>query len=130
MKVVEIIRAALTRLGVYATGEEVPADDAIGALAVLNGLLYEYKLQPLIQLPDALFLPLDINDDLMVIEELTRVIILSLATDIAPDYGIEPSPSLLRQQSRAMAVVKRANAKPIYTQSDWCRKSCQKSTYP
>lgn len=119
MKVVEIVRAALTRLGIYATGEEVPADDALGALEVLNGLLYEYKRQPLIALPESLFLPLDIHDDLLVIEELTRLMTLSLAIDLAPDYGVEPSPSLLRQQARAMVVVKRSNAKPLYTKSDW-----------
>lgn len=128
MKVVEIIRAALTRLGIYATGEEVPADDAITALNTLNGLLSEYELQPLLNLPVELYLPLSINDDLVMTDSLLRVIILGLAIDLAPDYGVEPSQSLLRQQSRAMVVAKRANAKPIYTKSDWCNRSCLKLT--
>lgn len=128
MKVVEIIRAALTRLGIYATGEEVPADDAITALATLNGLLSEYELQSLLCLPVDLYLPLSINDDIPMADSLQRVIILGLAVDLAPDYGVEPSRSLLAQQSRAMIVAKRANAKPIYTQSDWCNHSCHKLT--
>lgn len=115
MKATEIIRAALTRLGIYATGEEVPADDAITALNTLNGLLSEYELQPLLDLPVDLYLPIDIDTDIAMDKSLQRVIILGLAVDLAPDYGVEPSPSLLRQQSRAMVVAKRYNAKPIYT---------------
>lgn len=115
MKATEIIRAALTRLGIYATGEEVPADDAITALNTLNGLLSEYELQPLLDLPVNLYLPIELDTDIAMDKSLQRVIILGLAVDLAPDYGVEPSPSLLRQQSRAMTVAKRYNAKPIYT---------------
>ena len=115
MKATEIIRAALTRLGVYATGDEVSADDTATALDTLNGLLSEYELQPLLKLPVDLYLPIDAETDLPMADSLQRVIILGLAVDLAPDYGVEPSPSLLRQQSRAMIVAKRANACPIYT---------------
>lgn len=115
MKVVEIIRAALTRLGIYATGEEVPADDAITALGTLNSLLSEYELQSLINMPVDLYLPITINDDIPMIDSLLRVIILGLAVDLAPDYGVEPSSSLIRQQARAMVVAKRANVQPIYS---------------
>lgn len=115
MKATEIIRAALTRLGVYATGDEVSADDTVTALETLNGLLSEYELQPLLKLPADLYLPIDVDTDIEMTNSLQRVIVLGLAVDLAPDYGVEPSPSLLRQQSRAMVVAKRANVCPIYT---------------
>ena len=115
MKATEIIRAALTRLGVYATGEEVPYDDAATALDTLNGLLSEYELQSLIDMPVDLYLPIEIDTDIPMIDSLQRLIILGLAVDLAPDYGIEPSASLLRQQARAMTVVKHSNTKPIYS---------------
>lgn len=124
MKVVEIIRAALTRLGIYATSDEVSAEDTLTALATLNGLLSEYELQPLLRLPVDLYLPLTVHDDIPMADSLQRVIILGLAVDLAPDYGIEPSPSLLRQHSRAMTVAKRANVCPIYTKSDWVKRGC------
>lgn len=120
MKTTEIIRAALTRLGIYATGEEVPYDDVVTALETLNGLLSEYELQPLLKLPVDLYLPVTVDTDIPMADSLLRVIILGLAVDLAPDYGVEPSPSLVRQQTRAMVVAKRANACPIYTRSDWC----------
>lgn len=124
MKATEIIRAALTRLGIYATSDEVSAEDALTALATLNGLLSEYELQPLLKLPVDLYLPLTIHDDMPMADSLQRVIILGLAIDLAPDYGVEPSPSLLRQQARAMIVAKRANVCPIYTKSDWVKRGC------
>lgn len=115
MKATEIIRAALTRLGIYATGDEVSADDTVTALDTLNGLLSEYELQSLLRMPVDLYLPIDIETDIPMADNLLRVIILGLAVDLAPDYGVEPSPSLVRQQTRAMVVAKRHNAKPIYT---------------
>lgn len=115
MKTTEIIRKALTRLGIYATGDEVSADDTITALETLNGLLSEYELQSLLRMPVDLYLPVDEETDIPMTDSLLRVIILGLAVDLAPDYGVEPSPSLLRQQTRAMVVAKRYNAKPIYT---------------
>lgn len=115
MKATEIIRAALTRLGVYATGDEVSAEDTVTALDTLNGLLSEYELQSLIDMPVDLYLPIEIDTDIPMIDSLQRLIILGLAVDLAPDYGIEPSASLLRQQARAMTVVKHSNTKPIYS---------------
>lgn len=115
MKTTEIIRKALTRLGIYATGDEVSADDTITALETLNGLLSEYELQSLIDMPVDLYLPIDLDTDIPMIKSLQRLIILGLAVDLAPDYGIEPSSSLLRQQSRAMTVAKHSNVKPIYS---------------
>lgn len=115
MKTIEIIRAALTRLGIYATGDEVSVDDTITALDTLNGLLSEYELQSLLRMPIDLYLPVDETTDIPMADSLLRVIILGLAVDLAPDYGVEPSPSLVRQQTRAMVVAKRYNAKPIYT---------------
>lgn len=115
MKTTEIIRKALTRLGIYATGDEVSADDTITALETLNGLLSEYELQSLLRMPVDLYLPVDEETDIPMADSLLRVIILGLAVDLAPDYGVEPSPSLLRQQSRAMTVAKHSNVKPIYS---------------
>ena len=119
MKVTEIIRAALTRLGIYATGEEVPADDALAALGVLNGILSEFKLQPLIGVPDCLSLPLDIHETIDWPKNLERLVILSLAIDLAPDYGVEPSATLVNRRNGAMTVLKQSNAKPIFTKSAW-----------
>jgi len=119
MKVTEIIRAALTRLGIYATGEEVPADDALAALDVLNGILSEFKLQPLIGVPDCLSLPLDIHETIDWPKNLERLVILSLAIDLAPDYGVEPSATLVNRRNGAMTVLKQSNAKPIFTKSAW-----------
>lgn len=119
MKVTEIIRAALTRLGIYATGEEVPADDALAALDVLNGILSEFKLQPLLGVPDTLVLPLDINDEPVLPDNLERLIVLTLAMDLAPDYGVEPSATLVNRRNGAMTVLKQSNAKPIFTKSAW-----------
>lgn len=119
MKVTEIIRAALTRLGIYATGEEVPADDALAALDVLNGILSEFKLQPLLGVPDCLSLPLDIHETIDWPKNLERLVILSLAIDLAPDYGVEPSAALVNRRNGAMTVLKQSNAKPIFTKSAW-----------
>lgn len=129
MKVTEIIRAALIRLGIYATGDEVSADDTVTALATLNGLLSEYELQALIRMPVNVYLPLDVDSEIEMADSLQRLIILGLAVDLAPDYGVEPSASLLMQQARAMVVAKRYNVKPIYTQTDWRYLSCNGSTY-
>lgn len=119
MKVTEIIRAALTRLGIYATGEEVPADDALAALDVLNGILSEFKLQPLLGVPDCLSLPLDIHETIDWPKNLERLVILSLAIDLAPDYGVEPSATLVNRRNGAITVLKQSNAKPIFTKSAW-----------
>lgn len=119
MKVTEIIRAALTRLGIYATGEEVPADDALAALDVLNDILLEFKLQPLLGVPDCLSLPLDIHETIDWPKNLKRLVILSLAIDLAPDYGVEPSATLVNRRNGAMTVLKQSNAKPIFTKSAW-----------
>lgn len=117
MKATELIRAALTRLGVYATGEEVPADDAIPALRVLNELLGEYQLQPLMCLPK-LYQIVNINDEVELPRNTRRVLILALALDIAPDYGIEPSNTLRQSHRNAMAALKLSNAVMIVKESD------------
>ena len=103
MKATEIIRAALTRLGVYATGEEVPADDAIPALRVLNDLLEQYRLQPLMRLPITLVLPLKPHDEVLLTSNLNRVVITGLAIELGTDYGIEPSGSVMRSHQSALA---------------------------
>lgn len=120
MKIVNVIRAALTRLGVYATGEEVSGDDAIAALAVLNDLLAQYQMQPLMGVPCDIKLPLGINDTLNIEPPnlLGRVVVIGLALDLAPDYGVEPSPALSRAYLGAMATVKHSNGRMLIKTSD------------
>lgn len=117
MKATEVIRAALTRLGVYATGEEVPADDAIPALRVMNELLGEYQLQPLMGLP-LLYPVLNAHDEVNLPKNTRRVLILALAIDLAPDYGVEPSLTLIRAHQNAVAALKLSNAVMIAKESD------------
>lgn len=118
MKATEIIRAALTRLGVYATGEEVPADDAIPALRVLNDLLEQYRLQPLMRLPITLVLPLKPHDEVLLTSNLNRVVITGLAIELGTDYGIEPSSSVMRSHQSALAALKLSNGVMLVKESD------------
>ena len=120
MKIVNVIRAALTRLGVYAVGEEVSAEDSVAALAALNDLLAQYQMQPLMGVPCDLRLPLSMDDELAIEPPnlLGRVIVTGLALDLAPDYGIEPSPSLSRLYLGAVASVKHSNGRMIVKTSD------------
>lgn len=120
MKIVNVIRAALTRLGVYAAGEEVSAEDSIAALAVLNDLLAQYQMQPLMGVPCDLRLPLGLNDSINIEPPnlLGRVITTGLALDLASDYGIEPPPSLSRLYLGAVASVKHSNGRMIVKTSD------------
>lgn len=118
MKATEIIRAALTRLGVYATGEEVPADDAIPALRVLNDLLEQYRLQPLMRLPITLVLPLKPHDEVLLTSNLNRVVITGLAIELGTDYGIEPSGSVMRSHQSALAALKLSNGVMLIKESD------------
>lgn len=118
MKVVEIIRAALTRLGVYATGEEVSADDSLTALRALNDLLEQYRMQPLMGLPIELVLPLGINDAVTLPNNLNRVVITGLAIDIAPDYGIEKISPLINLYMGAITSLKHSNGVMLVKTSD------------
>lgn len=47
-----------------------------------------------------------------------RPLILSLALEIAPMFGTEPSGLLLKNQANAIALLKRSNSTPFYVQND------------
>lgn len=47
-----------------------------------------------------------------------RPLILSLALEIAPMFGAEPSGLLLKNQANAITLLKRSNSTPFYVQND------------
>lgn len=65
-------------------------------------------------------LPTDFNvgDDLAMPDYYERALILSLALDVAPMYGVEPSVSLLKNHAQAMTLLKRANSTPYMVKND------------
>lgn len=60
-------------------------------------------------------LPFDLcdHDELHLPPQYERALILSLALEIAPMFAVEPSNMLLRNQSQAITILKRANVTPI-----------------
>jgi hypothetical protein len=48
----------------------------------------------------------------------SRALRLNLALELAPEYGVEPSPTLLTNAGSAKAELKRVNSKPSYLRSD------------
>lgn len=61
-------------------------------------------------------LPFDLcdHDELHLPPQYERALILTLALEIAPMFGVEPSATLFRNQSQAITILKRANVTPIY----------------
>lgn len=61
-------------------------------------------------------LPYDLcaHDELHLPPQYERALITSLALEIAPMFGVEPSGILLRNQAQAIVMLKRANITPIY----------------
>jgi len=61
-------------------------------------------------------LPYDLcdHDELHLPPQYERALITSLALEIAPMFAVEPSNMLLRNQSQAITILKRANVTPIY----------------
>lgn len=57
------------------------------------------------------------DDVLMVPKHYERALRLSLALEIAPMFGIEPSMTLMRNQSNAMRLLYKSNVTPIYANS-------------
>lgn len=64
----------------------------------------------------ALTLPYRVSpgDDLNLPPNYERPLILSLAIEIAPMFGIDPSPNLLNNQAIALRMLKSSNVTPIY----------------
>ena len=65
-------------------------------------------------------LPYDLcdHDELHLPKEYERALITSLALEIAPMFGVEPSGLLLRNQASAISILKRANSTPYYVKND------------
>lgn len=61
-------------------------------------------------------LPFDLcdHDELHLPQSYERPLILSLALDIAPMFGVEPSMTLITNQRNAVNMLKRSNVTPIY----------------
>ena len=58
------------------------------------------------------------NDEIDLPLKYERPLILSLALEIAPMFGTEPSGLLLKNQANAIALLKRSNSTPFYVQND------------
>lgn len=71
----------------------------------------------------AFTLPFDLceHDELHFPQEYERALKLSLAMDIAPMFGVEPSVSLATNQRNAVDLLKRANSTPMYIRNDMPR---------
>lgn len=65
-------------------------------------------------LPDEL----GVDDELSLPKYYKRALILSLAIDLAPMYGVVVTAELARNQAGAVIMVKRANSTPIYAKND------------
>lgn len=74
-----------------------------GVLAVVG-----YALPHELRVDDALFLP----------HYYQRALILSLAVELAPMYGVVVGAELARNQAQAVMMVKRANSTPYYAKND------------
>lgn len=65
-------------------------------------------------------LPFDLcdHDELHLPQSYERPLYLSLALEIAPMFGVEPSITLLTNQRNAVALLKRSNSTPLYVKND------------
>ena len=61
---------------------------------------------------------LDAQDELDIPSKYERPLILSLALEIAPMFGTEPSMLLLKNQANAVDLLKRSNSTPFYVHND------------
>lgn len=69
---------------------------------------------------DAFALPtkLEAHDILQVPDKYERPLILSLALEIAPMFGVEPSMLLVKNQDNAIELLKRSNSVPRHSDND------------
>lgn len=65
-------------------------------------------------------LPVDLvaQNELIVPSNYQRALILSLAVELAPMFGIEPTQMLLLNQRNAIEMLKRSNTTPLYVKND------------
>lgn len=73
----------------------------------------ELKLK-VYSLPSALIA----QDELVVPSNYQRPLILTLATELAPMFGIEPTQMLVINQRQAVEMLKRSNVTPLYAKND------------
>ena len=73
----------------------------------------ELKLK-VYSLPSALIA----QDELVVPSNYQRPLILTLATELAPIFGVEPTQMLLLNQRQAVEMLKRSNVTPLYAKND------------
>lgn len=68
----------------------------------------------------ALALPFDLcnHDELQIPPSYERPLILSLAVEIAPMFGIEPTQTLFMNQRQSIDMLKRSNSTPFYVKND------------
>ena len=58
------------------------------------------------------------QDELVVPSNYQRPLILTLATELAPMFGVEPTQMLLLNQRQAVEMLKRSNVTPLYAKND------------
>lgn len=58
------------------------------------------------------------HDELEIPSHYERALILTLALEIAPMFGVEPSVLLMRNQSAAIDLLKRSNSTPFWAKND------------
>lgn len=58
------------------------------------------------------------HDEVEIPTKYERALILSLALDIAPMFGVEPSMLLIKNQTSAIDLLKRSNSAPTYAKND------------
>lgn len=65
-------------------------------------------------------LPVDLvaQNELIVPSNYQRALILSLAVELAPMFGIEPTQMLLLNQRNAIEMLRRSNTTPLYVKND------------
>ena len=65
-------------------------------------------------------LPVDLaaQNELIVPSNYQRPLVLSLAVELAPMFGIEPTQMLLLNQRNAIEMLKRSNTTPLYVKND------------
>lgn len=84
----------------------------------VNGETWTFKGEGKLRFK-ALTLPYKVSpgDNLNLPPNYERPLVLSLAVEIAPMFGIDPSPSLLNNQAISLRMLKSSNVTPIYATS-------------
>lgn len=116
----DIVTRSLKRLRILAPGETPAAADAEDGLAALNAMIASWETDGISVAAD---LPLD--------DRFEQGLVAMLAVRLAPDYGIEPAASLLRDAEEGRAAITAAFLTVPRTQFDvgLTRSSTQNTPY-